>query len=158
MQCAIDYAISNGITVVAAGGNYNSSNPLYPAYTTGVVSVAGIDQSNTIEPWSNHDGSGENWVDVAAPGCYITDEYATEDDNVPASFCGTSAASPYVAGEAALLYMADPSITPAQVLSTIEQTATNPIYQIWQTRETCSGWGRNRPAPTQGRPPTPLIL
>ncbi len=153
MQCAIDYAISNGITVVAAGGNYNSSNPLYPAYTTGVLSVAGIDQSNTIEPWSNHDGSGENWVDVAAPGCYITDEYAVEGDNVPATFCGTSAASPYVAGEAALLYMADPSITPAQVLSTIEQTATNPIYQIWQDHGDALGLGTQQAGTYTGSTP-----
>ncbi len=131
MQCAINFAMSKDITVVAAAGNYNSDSPLYPAYIPGVVSVAGIDQSNNMETWSNHNGLGEYWVDVAAPGCYITDEAAI-GNFVPASFCGTSAASPYVAGETALLYMADPDLTPAQALTIIEQSATNPVYQCWE--------------------------
>jgi hypothetical protein len=41
MQCAIDYAMSKNITVVAAAGNYNSDSPLYPAYISGVVSHPG---------------------------------------------------------------------------------------------------------------------
>ena len=134
MQYAINYAISNGITVVTAAGNWGSDVPTEPSAEVGAVHVASVDQTSILSMWTDHNGPASSpWVDVAAPGCYYveyTPSGATSPE--PASFCGTSSSAPYVSGEAALLYEADPTITPAQVVSYIENTATNPVKKtLW---------------------------
>jgi hypothetical protein len=40
MQCAVDYAISQGVTVVASAGNYSDDWEVFPAALSGVLSVA----------------------------------------------------------------------------------------------------------------------
>ncbi len=64
-----------------------------------------------------------NALDVTAPGC-IT--FSADKDNSPngiVGFCGTSMSSPHVAGLAALLLSADPSLTPAEVRQHIRDGA-----------------------------------
>lgn len=92
---AVEYAQRRGVVVVAAAGNYDDGDTVYPAAYGGVLGVTSTDRNDVRDP----DYSRGNWVDVAAPGVDIL-------STVPggyASKTGTSIASPHVAGLAGLL-------------------------------------------------------
>jgi len=123
-QAAIDSARARGATVVVAAGNSNlDAAGFSPASCNGVISVAAIGDGGARAPYSNY-GSG---VDLAAPGgdmsrgsaAGILSTYnsgaTTPGSDSYAYLQGTSMASPHVAGVAALLYAAQPTITPAEV-------------------------------------------
>ena len=95
MEAAVAYAHARGVLVVAAAGNAGNGNATYPAAFPMVVSVAGSDDTYEPYPWSSDTGS---WVMLVAPGCSMT----TALGGGFASFWGTSAAAPVVAGLAAL--------------------------------------------------------
>lgn len=116
LQDAIDYAWSKGTVVVVAAGNSGSSSPSYPAYYPNAIAVAATDSNDAKASWSNY-GS---WVDVAAPGVSI---YSTYKNSSYATLSGTSMATPFAAGEAALIWAAGLCSTNACVRSQLEQTA-----------------------------------
>jgi thermitase len=97
LEDAVNYAWSKGVVVVAAAGNNGDTTPMYPACYTSCIAVAATDANDARASWSNYG----DWVDVAAPGLSI---YATLKDNGYGYLSGTSMASPYVAGLAALLF------------------------------------------------------
>jgi uncharacterized surface anchored protein len=74
-----------------------STAHLYPAYYANCIAVAATDASDAKPYWSNYG----DWVDVGAPGVSI---YSTLKDNGYGYKSGTSMASPYVAGLAALVF------------------------------------------------------
>src|SRR5207249_2838968 len=93
---AVAYAIARDVVVVAAAGNAGTTTPVYPGANTGVLSVAATDPNDALYYFSSR---GSTWVMVAAPGC----DYATAlGGGYNGNFCGTSAASPMVAGITAL--------------------------------------------------------
>jgi thermitase len=94
---AIDYAWKRGAVLTVAAGNYGTECPIYPAYYENCIAVAATRQDSTLAPLSNY-GS---WVDVAAPGFNI---YSTLPDNGYDYKTGTSFATAYVSGLAALLF------------------------------------------------------
>lgn len=112
---AVEYAAGKGVVLVAAAGNSGSATANYPAAYPEVVSVAGMTEVGALYSWSNF-GS---WVQVAAPGCntaaYLGAGYVT--------FCGTSSATPVVAGLAGLLRSARPGLSKAEVEQAIRSTA-----------------------------------
>jgi subtilisin family serine protease len=112
---AVVDAAAKGVVVVAAAGNEASTVPSYPAAYEDVIAVAGTDAADRLYSWSNR-GS---WVDVAAPGCNVAPVFS----GGYGSFCGTSSATPVVAGLAGLLLAARPSSTAADVRAAIEETA-----------------------------------
>lgn len=114
LKQAVDYAWSKGAVVVAAAGNENTSAPSYPAYYSNAIAVAATTSSDTRSSFSNY-GS---WVDVAAPGSSILSTYPTSSY---VYLNGTSMASPYVAGVAALL--ASQGRNNVQIRAAIENTA-----------------------------------
>jgi subtilisin family serine protease len=115
LDAAVAYALGKGAIVVAAAGNNGSSTPFYPAAIPGVVSVAGTDATDHLYSWSNF-GS---WVQVAAPGCNPAPSAAGNY----VMFCGTSSATPVVAGLLALLVSEQPGADRDTVVGALERTA-----------------------------------
>ena len=49
-ESAVEYAIAHGVVVVAAAGNYDSQDPIYPADYPGVLSVAASTDQGSVDP------------------------------------------------------------------------------------------------------------
>ena len=96
LQSAIDYAAAHDVLVVAAAGNSGSSQSFYPAAYPGVISVAAVESSLTLAPFSNY-GSDTSLV---APGVGIS---STLPGGAYGQLSGTSMSSAQVSGVAALL-------------------------------------------------------
>ena len=125
---AIGYAYQHGVVLVASSGNSGDNDtqhgsqsqgmaPVsFPAEYPGVISVGAVDSNGTPAAFS----SGNLSVQVAAPGKGVpaqgrTGLYYTVD--------GTSPACALVAGVAALIKSAYPSISPALVTQALTSTA-----------------------------------
>ena len=111
-----------GILFVAAAGNDGSNNDSRPHYPSNydlpnVISVAALDRSDELAGFSNF---GVKTVHIAAPGKEILSTWLG-DDYREAS--GTSMATPYVSGVAALIIANEPGISMAQLRQRILGTA-----------------------------------
>ncbi|MGQ9785262.1 MAG: S8 family serine peptidase, partial [Anaerolineae bacterium] len=122
MKESIQYAVHHGRLVVAAAGNCAAGgngcggqvNPvMYPAAYDEVMAVAASDSDDNRASFSEY----HPYVDVAAPGVNI---YSTLWDDIYGSLSGTSMATAFVSGLAALLWSADGSLSAAQVRALIE--------------------------------------
>ena len=120
LKSAIGYALGQGVVVVAAVGNEGSAdahNPTpYPAAYDGVIGVGAVD-SNGLRADSSQHGS---YVDVVAPGVQVV---TTARRSGQVRVDGTSFATPFVSGVAALVRQRYPRLTPAQVAARIMATA-----------------------------------
>ncbi|MFE3326992.1 S8 family serine peptidase [Streptomyces sp. NPDC059176] len=131
-QSAINAAVGRGTTLVVAAGNDDEDAAYYnPASCSNVITVAASDRQGNRASYSNYG----NVVDITAPG----GETAVSSSNgilstlntgtrsvgseTYAAYQGTSMAAPHIAGLAALLVDANPSLTPAQIESTIKSKA-----------------------------------
>jgi type VII secretion-associated serine protease mycosin len=126
LERAIDDALDQGVVLVAAAGNEGGSDgteqTAYPAAYDGVIAVAGIDRDGHHV---NTSTSGA-YVDVAAPGAEVDGPMPRGDGYAHFTDGGTSFATAYVSGLAALIRSADPKLTPAQVAERITATADHP--------------------------------
>jgi subtilisin family serine protease len=138
-QNTVDWAFRRGALIVASVGNEGEGHDDYVNYPAGYAHVLGVgaqcdgvvDPPDCLHPYGPAAFTSHNRsLDVLAPGVDIlssvplrvTDRvvapgYALKD--------GTSMAAPYVAGAASLIFAANPSATPYQVLRQIENTATD---------------------------------
>ncbi|MDR3607026.1 MAG: S8 family peptidase [Oligoflexia bacterium] len=121
---AIKKAEARGVLFVAAAGNEHqdtdlSENYYYPAAyrLSNIISVAATDIRNTILPSSNW---GHKRVDIAAPGENI---YSTLPGGRYGYMTGTSQATAFVTGVAALLLSQDPTLTPQEIREIITASA-----------------------------------
>ena len=94
LQGAIDYAISRGVTVVAAAGNTGSA-VLFPASYAPVMAVGSIDQNLERSGFSSYGPE----IDMLAPG---RDIVTTSTNNRWSAVTGTSFAAPQVSAVAAI--------------------------------------------------------
>jgi subtilisin family serine protease len=125
LEWAIRDAQSDGITVVVASGNDNSSNPTYPCAYPGVVGVAGVnDDGVTKYSMSNYNATGASWVDVAAPATSLCCLSRTSDSSYTSfSTNGTSLAAPIVTGVVALIKARYPEKDKDWILNRLYSTA-----------------------------------
>jgi thermitase len=133
-----------GAVFVAAAGNSGSSAFEYPAaeQVVGLLAVAASAQNDTLASFSNN-GS---WIHLAAPGDGIV-------SSVPGGYgvwSGTSMATPFVAGTAALVRAREPNLLPSAVASRIVASATDIGGVIPRRLDAASALGIPRPAPTVG--------
>jgi subtilisin family serine protease len=118
---AVAQAWNNGIVLVAAAGNNGGNTEIYPARYTNVIGVSGVNENKTFANPAPC-GSSSNWgnhVDLAAPFT----AYSTIGGNSYGTLCGTSMATPHVAGAAALVIARNPSWTNQQVVNQLFATA-----------------------------------
>ena len=118
---ACDKAYEAGIVVVAAAGNDGTppgrgDNVGYPAKYSSVIAVAATDSNDERARWSSTGPA----VELAAPGVSINSTLPGEGYGKKS---GTSMACPHVAGTAALVMIAYPSWTNADVRSQLQNTA-----------------------------------
>jgi len=160
MQDAINNAHTAGSLVVAAMGNCRiydppncGDNPTeYPAAYDNVMAVAATGPTDTYAYYSQYGAH----CDIAAPGGAMG--YLHDPDGIYSTLPtypvvltqigyyqsydylqGTSMATPYVAGLAALVWSVDPTLTPDQVQTTIEDNAVELGAPGW---DSTYGWGR----------------
>jgi thermitase len=133
LQNACDYALGKGVVLVAAAGNDGTSKLNYPAAYESVIAVAGLNfNCDALASWSSR-GEG---LDLSAPGTRI---WGTTYDGSYGYASGTSVASPFVAGYAALVLSVNPTLTPTDVRGVLTSTATDLGAAGW---DPTYGWGR----------------
>lgn len=150
-KAAIDYAIAQGVVIVASAGNEGTAGMGFPGAYAPVVSVAASGWNGQWKPGA--DGNPGNWwnaddvpdptsvadfhiadfssrelagqdLDVAAPGSWVVGPYQTQSGKTSYFFLsGTSMASPHVAGIAALMLQKNPALQQADVEDILETAA-----------------------------------
>lgn len=128
LRDAISAANAAGILFTAAAGNNandNDASPTYPANydLDNIISIAAVDRNGNLASFSNY---GRTTVDVAAPGVGIL---STLPGNRYGEYDGTSMATPFVSGVAALLFSSNPGLSSSAVRSRITKT-TKPLATL----------------------------
>jgi len=134
-QSAIDAIVAIGSVVVVAAGNENlDASGFRPANCNNVITVAATNRAGSKAIYSNFGST----VEISAPGgqggtgsanAVLSTLNQGTTTPVPNNafyefYNGTSMAAPHVAGVVSLMLSVNPSLTPAQVLSLIQATAT----------------------------------
>ena len=133
LQDVIEDATKNGVVVAAAAGNSNTARPHYPAAANGgrssadgLVAVTSVDRYQKKSGFANYG----IWVDIAAPGTDIRSAFPT---SLYADWSGTSMATPFVSGQAALIRTVYGSLDPAGIEKKLRDSARplhlqDPVY------------------------------
>lgn len=125
LYTAILAAQDAGIIFITAAGNEKANNdllPLYPGNYTlpSVLTVTATTRDDTLWVGAGSNGSnfGTNSVHLAAPGAAIFSTYNYNDKGYE-TLSGSSLATAYVSGAAALILARFPYLNPAQVADRI---------------------------------------
>jgi subtilisin family serine protease len=152
-DAALEYAYSHGVVLLAATANSNAAAIAYPSNHNKVISVGASSPTGQRKSTTSSDGEywwGSNYgintmdaplaVDIMAPTILpatdITGTGGYDPGNYSMWFNGTSCATPYAAGVAALLISKNPTLTPAQVRTALTTSATD------MTIDGGAGWDR----------------
>ena len=148
LDVELDYAHSQGVTVVCASGNDRSrQNVSYPAIYPTTIAVGATDFNNNVTGYSNR-GEG---LDIVAPGGDLLKDLNGDGfaDGILQEtlingfwgyyfYEGTSMASPHVAAVVAMLIAFDSTLTPDFVYQILTTTALD-LGQMGH--DTTSGYG-----------------
>ncbi|MGI6363838.1 MAG: S8 family serine peptidase [Bacillota bacterium] len=97
----------------------------YPARYPSVMAVGSITSSNVRSSFS----STGSTLEIMAPGSNI---YSTTYNGSYGTMSGTSMACPHVAGVAALVWSAKPSLTNVQLRNALNETANDMWHDPWR--------------------------
>lgn len=136
-ELAVREAQQKGILLVAAAGNEKSNSDIdgfYPADygLSNIISVTAIDENQRVLSSSNY---GVKTVDIAAPGKSII---STLPGGKFGTMTGTSQATAYVSGTAALLLAAGFPAEPESLISQITSTGTDNRFLVGKTKHETS--------------------
>ena len=118
LQNAVNYAWNKGVLIVAAAGNDGSGRISYPAAYSNVIAVSALNQGDSFAVYSNH---GKK-IELSAPG---TNVYSTYLGGGYTSLSGTSMATPFVSGSAALVLSKNGGLTNQQVRNILDNSAVD---------------------------------
>lgn len=141
LNTAVNYAYDAGCLILASMMNKNNGDNYYPAAYKNVIAVGATDTDDgrcRQFTW----GGGSNWGDhiaVVAPGNRIYGLDYRDNNNYDVYWSGTSQATAYVSGIAALLLSQDFSLTNKELREIITSTA---VDQIGDPREDKPGWDK----------------
>ena len=110
MTSYINDCYNAGITLVAAAGNYNTSEPSYPASNNHVISVGSLAESSTTTKAAYSNTYG---IDLVAPGTVYVADKGTNSSYKKTS--GTSFSAPIVTAAIALYKQQHPTATPSEI-------------------------------------------
>lgn len=127
---AVRYARDHGVIVVAAAGNNGATDdaPMWPASSSGAVSVGSVERDGSVSGFSNHSSN----VALVAPGDGILSLCASHLDPATSDcapgktryMSGTSQATPGVAAAFVTAWAAHPALSSDQLISLVESTST----------------------------------
>lgn len=115
--------VNDGVFLAVASGNESQdAENVSPGSAEGVYSTSASDREDNHAEFSNFGAA----VNGYAPGVDIT---SLAPNGGTETFSGTSMASPHVAGVGALFLEANPQAGPSDVISGLEQQASNDVIQ-----------------------------
>ena len=132
LSLAVNNVVAAGIVAVVSAGNSGPAtctiaSPGAAEEAITVAAMADVGETGFNLAYFSSRGptyDGRTKPDIAAPGRYIM-AALRGSANGYTSMSGTSMSSPFVAGVAALMLDADPTLTPSQVKSTLMNTAVD---------------------------------
>jgi subtilisin family serine protease len=132
-QDAVDYALTKGAIVVAAGGNSGAQgSPIEePSVCLGVVSVGAVDAGNVVPSWS----SRHPYLTVTAPGVNVPTVGRVQGQAFYGD--GTSQAAAITSAGLALIWSKFPRLTGNQVVARLLAT----LDGRRSTRDAAAGYG-----------------
>jgi serine protease len=118
IQDAVNRAAKAGTIVVASAGNDGQESVRIPGAIAEVCAVGAVNWDDMPMSWTSY---GKE-VDISAPGEFV---YTTMLGSSYGYFSGTSASAPIAGALAALLLSAHPEMTPAEVITRIQEHAAS---------------------------------
>jgi subtilisin family serine protease len=116
IERAVHMARDHGAVVVAAVGNDNTGQPVYPAAFEGVVGVGALNPDGTVWPRSNQG----DFVALLAPG--FASLPVGSQGEPPGAYAGTSIAAAYTAGRLAWGMSRNPAAAPSEDMEKLFQS------------------------------------
>ena len=141
LEAMVEEATGENVVVTAAAGNSNIEEPHYPAagrynmldallrnpIDDGLLGVTSLDKAKLPRTEKSEFATYGFWVDVSAPGedirsTYLRDKYA--------NWSGTSMATPFISGQAALIRATNASLTSGDIELRIRTSSNKAIYDL----------------------------
>lgn len=115
-EYALRQAYEQGILLLSAAGNRGDSTVFYPGGYESVISVGAVDINEDAWVFTQDNNS----IELAAPGVSVR---STLPNNRYSSFDGTSVATAYASGVAALIWSENETCSAGEIRSVLQETA-----------------------------------